>query len=71
MVIQKSKDLSIDYNMIITTTAMFILQVIAVTWIVITNPEPCPKEYIKSGGDVTKYCEMTSAGLGYTWSLKE
>ena len=71
VVIQKSKDLSIDYNMIITTTVMFVFQVIIVTWIVVTNPEPCPKEYIKSGGDVTKYCEMTSAGLGYTWSLKE
>jgi len=23
------------------------------------------------GGDVTKYCEITPAGFGYTWSLKE
>jgi len=55
----------------VTTTVMFAVQVVIVTWIVITNPEPCPKEYIDLGGDVTKYCEITSAGLGYTWSLKE
>ena len=57
--------------MIVTTTVMFAVQVVVVTWIVITNPEPCPKEYLDMGGDVTKYCEITSAGLGYTWSLKE
>ena len=57
--------------MIITTTAMFLFQTIVVTWIVVTNPEPCPKEYLDMGGDVIKYCEVTSAGLGKTWSLKE
>ena len=57
--------------MIITTTAMFLFQTIVVTWIVVTNPEPCPKEYLDLGGDVIKYCEVTSAGLGKTWSLKE
>jgi len=57
--------------MMITTTAMFLFQTIVVTWILVTNPEPCPKEYIDLGGDVTKYCEVTSAGLGKTWSLKE
>ena len=57
--------------MMITTTAMFLFQTIVVTWIVVTNPEPCPKKYLDMGGDVTKYCEITSAGLGYTWSLKE
>ena len=57
--------------MIVTTTVMLIVQTIIVTWIIVTNPEPCPKEYIDLGGDVTKYCEITPAGLGYTWSLKE
>ena len=57
--------------MLVTTSAMFIFQVIVVTWIVITNPEPCPKKYLELGGDATEYCEITPAGLGYTWSLKE
>ena len=57
--------------MIISTTVMFAVQVVVVTWIVITNPEPCPKKYLDMGGDVIKYCEITSAGLGKTWSLKE
>jgi hypothetical protein len=57
--------------MMVTTTVMFAVQVVIVTWIVITNPEPCPKEYLDLGGDVTKYCEITPAGFGYTWSLKE
>ena len=57
--------------MMITPTAMFLFQTIVVTWIVVTNPEPCPKKYLDMGGDVIKYCEITSAGLGKTWSLKE
>ena len=57
--------------MMVTTTVMLILQVVIVTWIVTTNPEPCPKKYLDLGGDVTEYCEVTPAGLEYTWSLKE
>ena len=57
--------------MIITTTVMFLFQTIVVTWIVVTNPEPCPKKYLDMGGEVTKYCEVPSAGLGKTWSLTE
>ena len=57
--------------MIITTTAMFIIQTIIVSWIAFTLPEPCPKKYMDMGGDVTQYCELTSAGLGRQWSLKE
>ncbi|MBT4698035.1 hypothetical protein HOB76_07170 [Candidatus Woesearchaeota archaeon] len=56
--------------MIITTTAMFLVQSIILTWIIATNPEPCPKEYLGSS-NVSNYCEITSAGLGYQWSLKE
>jgi hypothetical protein len=55
----------------ITVTTMFIVQVIIVSWIAITNPEPCPKKYMDMSGDVTQYCEITSAGLGTQWSLKE
>ena len=57
--------------MIITTTAMLIVQAVIVTWIAVTAPEPCPQEYLDMGGDVTQYCELTSAGLGRQWSLKE
>lgn len=57
--------------MIITTTALFLVQSIIVTWIIVTNPEPCPQEYLNMGGDMTQYCELTSAGLGVQWSLKE
>ena len=32
---------------------------------------PCPKKYMDMGGDVIIYCEVTSAGLGHTWSLKK
>ena len=55
----------------VTTTVMFVFQVIVITWIIVTNPEPCPKKYMDMGGDVIKYCEVTSAGLGRTWSLKK
>ena len=58
--------------MIITTTALILVQTIIVTWILVTAPEPCPQEYLDLGGDdVTEYCELTSAGLGRQWSLKE
>jgi hypothetical protein len=57
--------------MIITTTTLFLVQTIIVTWIVVTAPEPCPQEYLDMGGDATQYCEITSAGLDVQWSLKE
>ena len=57
--------------MIIATSVMFLIQTVIVTWIVLTNPKSCPKEYINMGGDVIKYCEVTPAGLGFTWSLKK
>ena len=57
--------------MIITTTALILVQSIIVTWIMVTAPEPCPQEYLNLGGDVIEYCELTPAGLGNQWSLKE
>ena len=55
----------------ITALNLAILGLSVVGWIVITNPEPCPKKYMDMGGDIIKYCEVTSAGLGKMWSLKE
>jgi hypothetical protein len=57
--------------MIITTSTMMLVQAIIVTWIMMTTPEPCPQEYLNLGGDVIEYCELTPAGLGNQWSLKE
>ena len=31
----------------ITTTTLFLVQVVIVSWIVITAPEDCPKKYMK------------------------
>jgi len=60
--------------MIITTTAMLIVQSIILTWIIVTAPEPCPKEYV----GITEYCELTYVGYSphsnnprTQWSLKE
>jgi hypothetical protein len=60
--------------MIITTTAMLVVQSIILTWIIITSPEPCPQEYV---GNV-EYCELTYVGYNphaawprTQWSLKE
>ena len=60
--------------MIITTTAMLIVQSIIVTWIIVTNPEPCPQEYVGN----TEYCELTYVGYNPNaarprtqWSLKD
>ena len=60
--------------MIITTSAMFLVQTIIMTWIIVTNPEPCPKEYIGN----TEYCELTYVGYNphaarprTQWSLIE
>jgi len=57
--------------MIITTTALILVQTIIVTWILVTAPEPCPQEYLDLGGDVIEYCELIPSGSGRQWSLKE
>jgi len=50
---------------------MFIVQMIALTWIIVIEPEPCPNKYMtleESGGElqnlgeVIKYCELNSNG---------
>ena len=41
--------------MIITTTTMLIVQVIALTWIIVVEPEPCPNKYMtleENGGEL-------------------
>ena len=71
MVIQKLKDLLIDYKMIITTATIIIVQALVVSWIVFTTPEPCPRKYRvtqEKGGvlvnpsDVHRYCELDYGG---------
>jgi len=50
--------------MIITTTAMFLVQSIILTWIIATNPEPCPIEYVGQ----TEYCELTHVGYSGSYN---
>jgi len=58
--------------MIISTTYLFLVQVAIVTWIALTAPEPCPKEYLSANwAELHEYCEITPAGTGWQWSLKE
>ena len=63
--------------MIITTTTMLIVQVIAFTWIIVVEPEPCPNKYmtleenggeLQNLGDVIKYCDLDNNGR---FTLKE
>lgn len=68
-------------NMIITTTAMFIAQVMIVTWIAVTAPEDCPLKYMKTTdkggileyhGQIYDYCRTAPLPYGrYYWVLKE
>ena len=57
--------------MIITTTTMIIVQVIALTWIIVAEPEPCPNKYmtleenggeLQNLGDIIMYCTLDSSG---------
>ena len=71
MDILKLKDLLIDYKMIITAATIIIVQALVVSWIVFTNPEPCPRKYRvtqEQGGvlvnptDIHRYCELDYGG---------
>jgi len=71
VVIQKSKDLLIDCSMIITTATIIIVQALVVSWIVFTNPEPCPRKYrvtqekggiLVNSSDIHRYCELDYGG---------
>tara|TARA_B100001559_G_C16486192_1_gene616166 strand:+ start:1055 stop:1285 length:231 start_codon:yes stop_codon:yes gene_type:complete len=65
----------------ITTTTLFLVQVVIVSWIVITAPEDCPKKYMKlieDGGElqhhgqIHDYCKTSPLPYGkYYWVLKE
>ena len=57
--------------MIITTTTIIIVQVIALTWIIVAEPEPCPNKYmtleedggeLQNIGDTFMYCDLDSYG---------
>ena len=57
--------------MIITTTTIIIVQVIALTWIIVAEPEPCPNKYmtleenggeLQNIGDTFMYCDLDGYG---------
>ena len=63
--------------MIITTATMLIAQALILSWIFVTNPEPCPRKYRvtqEKGGvlvqpsDIYQYCELD---YGAKWVLKD
>ena len=56
---------------IIETWKLALIGLSVIGFEIVTMPPPCPKEYLEMDGDIKKYCEVTPAGLGYTWSLKE
>ncbi len=58
-------------GMIITTATIIIVQALVVSWIVFTNPEPCPRKYrvtqekggvLVNSSDVHRYCELDYGG---------
>ena len=57
--------------MIITTATIIIVQALVVSWIVFTNPEPCPRKYrvtqerggvLVNPSDVHRYCDIDYGG---------
>ena len=63
--------------MIITTATIIIVQALVVSWIVFTNPEPCPRKYrvtqeqggvLTSLGQIHDYCVLD---YGHKWKLKD
>ena len=63
--------------MIIPTATMLIAQALILSWIFVTNPEPCPRKYRvtqEKGGvlvqpsDIYQYCELD---YGAKWVLKD
>ena len=57
--------------MIITTATIIIVQALVVSWIVFTNPEPCPRKYrvtqekgcvLVNPSDIHRYCELDYGG---------
>ena len=57
--------------MIITTSSIMLVQVIIVTWIMVTAPEPCPKEYMKYT-QLVKVCKLQWLPYGRSqWVLRE
>ena len=57
--------------MIITTGTLLIVNALIVSWIIFTNPEPCPRKYrvtqehggvLANSADVHRYCELDYGG---------
>ena len=64
-------------RMIISTTTLFIFQVIAVGCVIWTTPDPCPRKYKvlqEDGGmlaeysDIHRYCDLDYGGK---WKIKD
>ena len=64
-------------RMIITTTTLIMIQVIAVGCIIWTTPDPCPRKYKvlqEDGGmlaeynDIHRYCDLDYGG---NWKIKD
>ena len=64
-------------RMIITTTTLIIIQVIAVGCVIWTTPDPCPRKYKvlqEDGGvlakysDIHRYCDLDYGGK---WKIKD
>ena len=57
--------------MIIPQVVLFVVGMGTVISTAVTHPNLCPKKYLDMGGDVIKYCEVTSAGMSYEWTVKK
>ena len=63
--------------MIITATALFIIQFLIIGGIIWTTPDPCPRKYrvtqekggmLASRTDIYRYCELDYGGK---WKIKD
>ena len=54
----------------IPQVVLFAVGMGTVIWTMVTHPNPCPKKNLNMGGDVIRYCELTSAGLSMEWTIK-
>ena len=60
--------------MIISTTIVIAVQILLVSYVVLTEPEPCPNKYLRMRGEVHRYCDMHLIDLHnrlWKFTLKE
>jgi len=64
-------------RMIIATTTLIIIQVIAVGCVIWTTPDPCPRKYKvlqEDGGELAKYSDIhryCDLDYGGKWKIKD